>query len=76
MKWGHLINKEDSTCLYFSPSKYGIEGRANVQAIRLLLPFYTKERPIEEFSSVNFMNAFKIPQYLESVVNKQFYLNF
>lgn len=73
---GHLINKDDSNCLYFSPSKYGIEGRANVQAIKLLLPYYTDERPLEDFNSVDFMRAFKIPQYLESVVNEEFYKNY
>lgn len=73
---GHLINKDDSNCLYFSPSKHGIEGRANRQAIKLLLPYYTDERPLEDFNSVDFMKAFKIPQYLENVVNEEFYLNY
>lgn len=70
---GHLLNHDDSSCLYFSPSKHGIEGRANKKAIDLLLPYYTEDRPLEEFNTVDFMKAFKIPQYLENVVNNEFY---
>lgn len=69
---GHLINKDGtSACLYFSPSKSGIEGNANRTAIRLLLPLYLEEKDKEQVNITKFMNDLDMPHYLEDMVEKE-----
>jgi len=69
---GHLINKDGrSSCLYFSPSKYGIEGNANRTAIKLLLPYYLDDISIEHVSSTNIMASLDMSQYLEGMAQEE-----
>lgn len=69
---GHLLNNDgQSSCLYFSPSKYGIEGNANRTAIELLLPFYLENKEIEHVSSVKFRESLGMDQYLEGMVQEE-----
>lgn len=69
---GHLLNKdENSACLYFSPTKSGIEGNANRTAIRLLLPYYLDNNESEHVSSVEFMESLGMSQYLEDMVQEE-----
>lgn len=65
---GHVLNGDESlTPLYYSPTKYKIEGAANRTAIGLLIPYYFKDTPLECVNIVNFMNAFKIPSHLTDI---------
>lgn len=69
---GHLLNKDgQSSCLYFSPSKYGIEGNANRTAIKLLLPYYLDDNIMEHVSSVRIMESLDMDQYLEGMVQEE-----
>ncbi len=69
---GHLLNKDgQSSCLYFSPSKYGIEGNANRTAIKLLLPYFLDDNIIEHVSSVKIMESLNMSQYLEGMVQEE-----
>ncbi|WCG36369.1 ImmA/IrrE family metallo-endopeptidase [Companilactobacillus farciminis] len=69
---GHLINKDmTNVCLYFSPSKSGIEGNANRTAIRLLLPIYLDGKDKEQVNITKFMGDLDMPHYLEDMVEKE-----
>lgn len=69
---GHLINKDrTNVCLYFSPSKSGIEGNANRTAIRLLLPIYLDGKDKEQVNITKFMDDLDMPHYLEDMVEKE-----
>ncbi|APX73381.1 ImmA/IrrE family metallo-endopeptidase [Companilactobacillus allii] len=66
---GHVLNDDGSkACLYFSPSKFGIEGHANKTAIQLLIPLYFSNIEYIHANTVRFMEAFNIPLYLEDTV--------
>lgn len=71
---GHIINGDHATRpLYFSEMQtdYQMELEANRTAIKLLLPFYLRDKELESINSQNFMNAFSIPSHLESVVKEE-----
>lgn len=71
---GHIINGDQATRpLYFSmmQSDYTSELAANRTAIKLLLPFYLRDKSIENVNSQDFMDAFSVPSHLESVVKDE-----
>lgn len=69
---GHLLNNDgESSCLYFSPSKHGIEGNANRTAIKLLLPYYLEDNIFEHVSSTKFMELLNMDQYLDDMVQEE-----
>ncbi|WP_125764494.1 ImmA/IrrE family metallo-endopeptidase [Companilactobacillus hulinensis] len=69
---GHILNNDGAkACLYFSPSKFGIEGHANKTAIHLLVPLFFGDTEYMHANTVRFMDAFGIPPYMESVVTSE-----
>lgn len=69
---GHIFNKDDErSCLYFSPTKNGIEGKANQTAISLLLKPYLESKEKEDVSSADFITTFHLPIALEDMVITQ-----
>lgn len=66
---GHIFNNDDSqSCLYFSPSKNGIEGKANQTGISILMRPYLASKEKENISSTDFITTFHLPLSLESIV--------
>lgn len=66
---GHIFNNDDSqSCLYFSPSRNGIEGRANKTGIALLMKPYLESKEKEEVSSADFITKFHLPLLFEDIV--------
>lgn len=57
----HVLNG-DSNVLYFTPSKDGIEGQANRDAVALLVPLYFAETDQEDANVQRFVDAFHIPE--------------
>jgi len=69
---GHLLNNDgQSSCLYYSPSKFGIEGHANRTAIKLLLPYFLDDNIMEHVSSTKIMESLDMSQYLEGMVQEE-----
>ncbi|WP_125705915.1 ImmA/IrrE family metallo-endopeptidase [Companilactobacillus mishanensis] len=69
---GHLLNNDHAnSCLYFTPLKNGIEGRANKKAIDLLIPYYIEDKLPEQINNTDFMKSFDIPAYLSDIVNEE-----
>ena len=54
----------DSTVLYFTPSKAGIEGLANRGAVKLLVPLYFAETEPCNVNLWQFMTDLAIPEWL------------
>lgn len=48
--------------------KESVEYKANVGAVRLLVPFFCQETDRENANLERFMKAFDVPSYLSSVV--------
>ena len=51
--------------------KESVEYKANVGAVKLLVPFFCQETYKENANQQRFMKAFDVPSYLVNVVNKQ-----
>ncbi|MDT7012828.1 ImmA/IrrE family metallo-endopeptidase [Levilactobacillus namurensis] len=71
---GHIINGDKATRpVYFSAMQtdYPMELEANRTAIKLLLPFYLRDKETESVNSQEFMDAFSVPTHLENVVIKE-----
>ena len=51
--------------------KESVEYKANVGAVKLLIPFYCQDTDIQCVNSANFMEAFHVPHYLSSVVSEE-----
>ncbi|WP_076645653.1 ImmA/IrrE family metallo-endopeptidase [Latilactobacillus sakei] len=65
----HVMNNDNSVKpLYFTPTKLKFEYSANVEAIKLLLPYYMADKEVDQLNSFSFMQCFAIPSHLEDIV--------
>ena len=70
----HVIHGDKGDVFYYHAGftgKESIEYKANLGAVKLLVPFYCQKTDREYVNSVNFMKAFNVPSYLADVVNAQ-----
>ncbi|MCH3922348.1 ImmA/IrrE family metallo-endopeptidase [Limosilactobacillus sp.] len=70
----HVIHGDPGDVVYYHASftgKESVEYKANVGAVKLLVPFYCQETDRELANSANFMRAFDVPGYLTNVVTKE-----
>lgn len=70
----HVIHGDKGDVYYYHAcftGKESVEYKANVGAVKLLIPFYCQDTDIQCVNSANFMQAFRVPHYLASVVNEE-----
>ena len=70
----HIINGDPGDVCFYNATftgKQSIEYRANVGAVKLLVPFYCQETNRENINLCNFEHAYQIPGYLSGVVREQ-----
>ena len=70
----HVIHGDKGDVYYYHAcftGKESVEYKANVGAVKLLIPFYCQDTDIQCVNSANFMQAFHVPHYLSSVVNEE-----
>lgn len=75
---GHILNNDigANPMFYTATNRSKIEADANRMAIKLLLPYYCKNRELDMISSTGFVESFKAPAWLDYVaqdeINKYF----
>lgn len=68
----HIVNGDVSKqTLYFTPGKSGIELEANRTAIKMVMPYYLRDRRVDQINPNEFMDIFAIPSHLASVVKHE-----
>lgn len=70
----HVIHGDPGDVVYYHgcfTGKESVEYKANVGAVKLLVPFYCREVGKESINKYAFMKVFNVPSYLGDVVNKQ-----
>ena len=70
----HVIHGDKGDVYYYHAcftGKESVEYKANVGAVKLLVPFYCQDTDIQCVNSANFMQAFHVPHYLSSVVSEE-----
>lgn len=70
----HVIHGDKGDVVYYHASytgKESIEYKANVGAVRLLVPFFCRETDQAVVNVYDFMKAFAVPNYLLHVANKE-----
>lgn len=70
----HVIHGDKGDVFYYHAcytGKESVEYKANVGAVKLLVPFFCRETDKENVSSTNFMVAFRVPGYLTDVVKRE-----
>ena len=70
----HVIHGDKGDVYYYHAcytGKESVEYKANVGAVKLLIPFYCQDTDIQCVNSANFMQAFHVPHYLASVVDEK-----
>ena len=70
----HVIHGDKGDVYYYHAcftGKESVEYKANVGAVKLLIPFYCQDTDIQCVNSANFMQSFHVPHYLSSVVNEE-----
>ena len=70
----HVIHGDKGDVYYYHAcftGKESVEYKANVGAVKLLIPFYCQGTEIQCVNSANFMEAFHVPHYLSSVVSEE-----
>lgn len=70
----HVIHGDSGDVVFYHASftgKESVEYKANVGAVKLLVPFYCQEIERECVNSANFMKVFHVPSYLGEVVRKK-----
>lgn len=70
----HVIHGDQGDIVYYHASftgKESVEYKANVGAVRLLVPFFCRETDKENVNQQRFMKAFDVPSYLSGVVTKE-----
>lgn len=69
----HVIHGDKGDIYYYHAftGKESVEYKANVGAVKLLIPFYCQDTDIQCVNSANFMEAFHVPHYLSSVVSEE-----
>lgn len=77
----HIINGDPGDACFYNSSftgKSSIEYKANLGAVKLLVPFYCQETDKENVNICNFEATYDIPSYLSGVVCeqvKEYYVN-
>lgn len=77
----HIINGDSGDACFYDASftsKSSVEYKANVGAVKLLVPFYCQDTHQENINVCNFEVKYDIPGYLSGVVNeevKKYYAN-
>lgn len=70
----HVIHGDQGDIVYYHSSftgKESVEYKANVGAVRLLIPFFCQETEQENANQQRFMKAFDVPSYLSGVVTDE-----
>lgn len=70
----HVIHGDKGDVFYYHAcytGKESVEYRANVGAVKLLVPFFCRDIDKQNANSANFMTAFRVPSYLTDVVKKE-----
>ena len=70
----HVIHGDKGDVYYYHAcftGKESVEYKANVGAVKLLIPFYCQDTDIQCVNSANFMEAFHVPHYLSCVVSEE-----
>lgn len=70
----HVIHGDKGDVYYYHAcftGKESVEYKANVGAVKLLIPFYCQDTDIQCVNSANFMQVFHVPHYLSSVVSEE-----
>ena len=70
----HVIHGDKGDVYYYHAcftGKESVEYKANVGAVKLLIPFYCQDTDIQCVNSDNFMQSFHVPHYLASVVDEK-----
>ena len=70
----HVIHGDKGDVYYYHAcftGKESVEYKANVGAVKLLIPFYCQDTDIQCVNSANFMQSFHVPHYLSSVVSEE-----
>ena len=70
----HVIHGDKGDVYYYHAcltGKESVEYKANIGAVKLLIPFYCQDTDIQCVNSANFMQSFHVPHYLSSVVNEE-----
>ena len=70
----HVIHGDKGDVQYYHAcftGKESVEYKANVGAVKLLIPFYCQDTDIQCVNSANFMQSFHVLHYLSSVVNEE-----
>ena len=70
----HIINGDPGDVCFYNATftgKQSVEYRANVGAVKLLVPFYCQETNRENINLYDFEHAYQIPGYLSGVVREQ-----
>lgn len=77
----HIINGDEGDVFYYHAcftGKESVEYKANVGAVKLLVPFYCQEIDEECVNKYDFVQAFDVPTYLTGAVSEQiqeYYVN-
>lgn len=67
----HIINGDPGDACFYNASftgKSSVEYKANVGAVRLLIPYYCQNREKENINAYEFETIFNVPSYLNDVV--------
>lgn len=70
----HVINGDDTDMVFYNASytgKQSVEYKANVGAVKLLIPFYCGNRNKEQANAYEFESIFNVPPYLNDAVIEQ-----
>lgn len=70
----HVIHGDKGDVFYYHAcytGKESVEYKANVGAVKLLVPFFCQELDKPYANSHRFMNAFSVPSYLADVVTEE-----
>ena len=70
----HIINGDDSDFVFYNASftgKQSVEYKANIGAVKLLVPYYYKDIEKENVNIYGFINHFDVPSFLTNVVREQ-----
>ena len=70
----HIINGDDSDFVFYNASftgKQSVEYKANVGAVKLLVPYYYQDIEKENANVYDFINQFDVPSFLAGVVREQ-----
>lgn len=70
----HIINGDPGDACFYDASftgKSSVEYKANVGAVRLIIPYYCGETEKEIINANDFEEVYDIPKYLDNVVREQ-----